>query len=337
MITPVLLFAFFIYYEFILAKQLTGLPNATYTHYLGRQSGLEVVFNIKNLILGYTTNFSIFLVILFIVSILMLMVFRITKKIRLNRLLIHITLLFSLHFIVWMFFTKMENGHLLNSYPVVFLFTAYAFKVVNDFIRENKNIKNGLKKASIAAIYAFCVIVLSFNFYHTFTLFNNLSLDKTIYPAFYTPGDIPAGYNSGHKVGIKSAAYLLRKEAKVGEDLVSDKGSAFSFIYMGGDITPYSASNGIELMRAGEDIYHDYRIRFIAISPDFQNKEYLKYIDSQGFNKIVVEYEGKEIYYVYDILKSENIITVVQRDEYDKDYEKEYTNINVALPYFFNF
>ncbi len=337
MIIPVLLFAFFIYYEFVLAKQLTGLPNATYRHFLGRQEGLEMSFNIKNLVLRFTTNFSIFLLILFIISILILIVFRITKKIRLNRLLIHVTLLFSLHFIAWMFFTKMENGHLLNSYPVVFLFTAYAFKVINDFIRENKSIKKGLKKAFITTIYAFCAIILSFNFYHTFILFNNLSLDKSIYQAFYAPGDIPAGYNAGHKVGIKSVAYLLRKEARVGENLVSDKGSAFSFIYMGGNITPYSASNGIELMRAGEDIYHDYKIRFIAISPDFQNKEYLKYIDSQGFNKIVVEYKGKEIYYVYDILKLENIITAVQRDEYDRDYKKEYTNVNVALPYFFNF
>lgn len=337
LITPVLLFAFFIYYEFILAKQLTGLPNATYEHYLGRQSGLEVVFNIKNLILGYSNNFSIFLVILFTISILILVVFRITKHAGLHRLLIHVTLLFSLHFIVWMFFTKMENGHLLNGYPVVFLFIAYAFKVINDFIRENKNIKDGLKKAFIATIYAFCAIILSFNFYHTFILFDNLSLDKSSYPAFYTPGYIPAGYHSGHKVGIKSAAYLLRKEAKLGENLVSDKGSAFNFIYMGGEMTPYSASNGIELMRAGEDIYKDYRIRFIAISPDFQNEEYLEYIDSQGFNKIVVMYKGKDIYYVYDVLETEDKITVIQRDEFDREYRQEYTNIDAALPYFFNF
>jgi hypothetical protein len=177
--------------------------------------------------------------------------------------------------------------------------------------------------------------LLIFNFYHTFILFNDLSLNKSKYPLFYTPYKIPCGYTSGHKVGIKSAAFILRKEKNPNEILVSDKGVTFNFIYNGGGLTSLASADAIDLLKNGENIYKKYSVRFIGISADYPEEIYLKTIEKMGFNKIVIEYRGNKIYYVYDILKKENITTVIQRDEFDKKYDEEYSNIWTALPYYF--
>ena len=75
----------------------------------------------------------------------------------------------------------------------------------------------------------------------------------------------------------------------------------------------------------------------MALCPDFFNKEYLGYIDSRGFKKITITYKGEEIYYIYDILKSEDESIVIERDQYDREYNREYTDIDAALPYFNTF
>jgi len=106
---------------------------------------------------------------------------------------------------------------------------------------------------------------------------------------------------------------------------------------MGGEIIVYSPSDAIDRMIAGEDVTKNYKIRYVCISPDFQNKSFLDYIGSKGFKKIIVEYRNKEIYYVYDILTKNNEIIVIDRDEFDSEYDREYSNIDVALPYFNSF
>jgi len=337
LIMPVILFSSFVYLEFFLPLKLTGLPNATYEHYIHRRTGLEFVFNIKNLFFGYITSYSIFLVSLFIIAVVVLLILKIKKIIRIPIILIHVLLLFCAHFIFWMFLMKMESGHLLNSYPVVLLFIAYFYKVSNDLINNKKNLRIKVKRIFVVLVNVFFAVFICLSFYHTYILFNDLSLNKEKYPAFYTPGSLPSGYNSGHKIGIKSAAYLLREDQNVGERLVTNIGTAFNFIYMGGELVPYSANNAIELMKAGENIYDNYRIRFVAVSPNLQNKEYLQYIDSRSFNKVIIMHDGEEIYYVYDILKNENLVTVIDRDQYDNNYIREYARIDKALPYYFNF
>jgi hypothetical protein len=236
-----------------------------------------------------------------------------------------------------MFLIKSENGHIMNSYPVAMLIIAFTFKSIIDLIRDKKFLKPGIRITLKALMGLTLAVIICFNFYHTFILFNDLSPDKERYPAIYTPGKIPAGYVWGHKVGIKSAAYLLRKDNFLTGGLVSHLGSAFNFIYMGGEIIVYNSSNAIEYMMEGKDITQEFKIRYIALSPDFFNKEYLKYIDSKGFKKIIITYKGKEIYYIYDILKTDNEVVVIDRDQYDREYSREYTNIDVALPYFNSF
>lgn len=336
LIAPIFIFGFFVYFQFFNAKRLIGSYGAVYEHFITRKEGLTFVFNIKSFVLSFITSYSIFFLILFLSSIVFIIVLAIKKKIKVPGTLIRIILLFSIHGIIWMFFTKKENGHLMNGFPVFIFVVAFAIKCFFDIINELElkiNAKKALKSFFIVLFGCFFAL----NLYHTFIQFNDLSLDKQKYPLFYNPNKLPAGYISGHKVGIKSAAYLLRKEVQPNEYLVSDKGVAFSFIYMGGEQVVYSTSNAIEYMRAGEDIYNKYRIRFIGISSDFQNKEYLKYIDSQGFNKITIKLNDKEIYYVYDILKQENKNTVIGRDQYDREFLREYGSPEKAISFFANF
>lgn len=337
LIAPVILFISFIYFEFILARQLTGVNNATYEHLLGRKEGLKLTFNFKEFIQGFITSYSIYFVILFTISLIAVIVLVAAKKIRTPGILKRVILLFSLHFLVWMFLIDKENGHIMNSYPVAMLIIAFAFESIGNLIKDRKLLRP--KKAIIikSLISAALAVLICFNFYHTFMVFNNLSPDKEKYPAIYLPGEIPAGYVWGHKVGIKSAAYLLRKDNFLTGGLVSHMGSAFNFIYMGGEIIVYNSSNAIEYMMAGEDITQKYKIRYIAISPDFFNKEFLEYIESKDFKKIIITYKGEEIYYIYDVLKPNGKVVVIDRDQYDREYNKEYTDIDVALPYFNSF
>lgn len=337
LIAPIILFLSFIYFEFILAKQLTGMNNATYEHFLGRKGNLELTFNFKEFILGFITSYSIYFVILLAISIIALIVLLALRKIRIPGTLKRAILLFSLHFFIWMFLTEKENGHLMNSYPVMMLIIAFVFQLVSDLIKSAKFPKRGTRVIVRTFLGILVAVIICFNFYHTFIVFNNLSSNKEEYFAIYNPGEIPAGYVWGHKVGIKSAAYLLRKDDFFTGGLVSHLGSAFNFIYMGGEIIVYNSSNAIEYMMAGQDITKEYKIRYIAISLDFFNKEYLEYIDSQGFKKIVITCEGREIYYIYDVLKINNEVVVIGRDQYDKEYNREYTSIDVALPYFDSF
>src|SRR4030042_42529 len=311
LITPVILFISFIYFEFILAKQLTGMNNATYENLLGRKEGLKLTFNFKEFIQGFITSYSIYFVILFTISLIAVIVLVAAKKIRTPGILKRIILLFSLHFVIWMFLIDKENGHLMNAYPVAMLIIAFAFESISNLIKERKFIKNGTGITVKVLAVAVLAVLLCFNFYHTFIVFNDLSPAKEKYPAIYMPGKIPAGYVWGHKVGIKSAAYLLRKDDFFTGGLVSHQGSAFNFIYMGGEIIVYNSSNAIEYMMAGEDITKKYKIRYIAISPDFFNKEYLEYIDSKNFKKIIITYDDEEIYYIYDILKSRDEVIVI--------------------------
>ncbi len=340
LIIPVILFASFVYYEFILARQLTGADNATYDHFIGRQSGLALSFNLKEFVFGFITSYSIYFVAIFIISIIFLVVITIMKKAKIPGILIRSMLLFSLHFIIWMFLTKGENGHLMNSYPVALFFIAYAYRSADEILFHRKHskfkISNKIPTPKLI-LNLFLIILLCLNFYHTFILFNDLSLNKNKYPAFYSPGKVPAGYVYGHKLGIKSAAYLLRKDKTFTGGLVSHHGSAFNFIYMGGEMIVYNSSNAIEYMISGEDITKNYKIRYISISPDFQNKEYLDYIDSKGYKKISITHNNEEIYRIYDILNRNNEIIVIDRDQYDIEYDKKYSKIDVALPYFNTF
>lgn len=336
LIGPVFILGFFIYFQFFNSKKLTGSYGAVYEHFITRKEGLTLVFNIKSFILGFITSYSIFFLTLFISSCVFLIVLAIKKKIKIPGIILRLILLFSLHGIIWMFLTEKENGHLMNGFPVFIFITGYAVKCLFDIIGESKlkiNVKKGLKAFFIILLGCFFAL----NLYHSFIQFNDLSLDKQKYPLIYNPNKLPAGYISGHKVGIKSAAYLLRKIVKPNEYLVSDKGTAFSFIYMGGDQVVYSTSNAIEYMRVGEDIYNKYRIRFIGISYDFQNKEYLKYIDSRGFNKITIKSNDKEIYYIYDVLERENKNEVIEREQYDWKYFWEYGRPEKAISFFSNF
>ncbi|HEY4662893.1 MAG TPA: hypothetical protein VIH07_04360 [Candidatus Humimicrobiaceae bacterium] len=337
LIAPIILFISFIYFEFILARQLTGVNNATYEHLIGRKGNLGLTFNFKEFIQGFITSYSIYFVILFTVSLIAVIILLMSKKIKMPGILKRIVLLFSLHFFVWMFLMERENGHLMNSYPAAMLIIAFAFKSISDLIEDRKFLKPRIGFTLKALIGLTLAAIICFNFYHTFIVFNDLSPDKEKYPAIYMPGKIPAGYVWGHKVGIKSAAYLLRKDNFFTGGLVSHFGSAFNFIYMGGEIIVYDPSNAIEYMMAGEDITKEYKIRYIAISPDFFNKEYLKYIDSKSFKKIIITYKGKEIYYIYDVLKINSEVVVIDRDQYDREYNKEYTDIDIALPYFNSF
>lgn len=340
LIAPIVIFASFIYFEFILPRQLTGFNNATYDHFIGRKGGLELSFNIKEFFFGYINNFSIYFVILFMLALITLIVLMIYKKIKIPGIIIRIVLLFSLHFIIWMFFTKSENGHLANSYPVALLILAFVYGSISSVQEDNGIQQYEIKKNVLVKRILLNLVIIGFlclNFYHTFVLFNNLSLNKDGYPGFYTPGKIPAGYVYGHKVGIKSVAYLLRKDNYFTGGLVSHHGSAFNFIYMGGEIIIYHSSDAIDQMIAGEDISNKYHIRYIGISPDFGNKDFLDYIDLKGFKKIVVKYKNKEIYYVYDILTKNNDIIIIERDEFDREYDREYSNIDDALPYFNGF
>lgn len=337
LIAPIVLFVSFIYFEFILAKQLTGVNNATYEHLLGRKEGLKLTFNFKEFIQGFVTSYSIYFVILFTISLIAVIVLMAAKKIKTPGILKRVILLFSLHFLVWMFLMDKENGHLMNAYPVAMFIIVFAFESISNLTKDRKSIRKGAGITIKVLAGTVLAILLCFSFYHTFIVFNDLSPMKEKYPAIYMPGKIPAGYIWGHKVGIKSAAYLLRKDDFFTGGLVSHFGSAFNFIYMGGEIIVYNSSNAIEYMMAGEDITQKYRIRYIALSPDFFNKEYLEYVDSKNFKKVTITNKGEEIYHIYDILKSESESIVIERDQYDREYNREYTDIDIALPYFNTF
>jgi len=337
LIAPLAIFISFIYFEFILARKLTGMNNATYRHFLGRKGSLELTFNFKEFIQGLITSYSIYFLILFMFSLIVLIVLLAAGKIRIPGPLWRSALLFSFHFFVWMFLMEKENGHSLNSYPVMLLIIAFAFMVVSGLIEENKFLSTGKRVTLKTFLAALAVVIICLNFYHTFIIFNNLYPDKEKYPGIYMPGKIPAGYVWGHKVGIKSAAYLLREDNFFTGGMVSHYGSAFNFIYMGGEIIVYNSSNAIEYMMAGENIEKNYKIRYIAVSPGFSNKDYLDYIDSQGFKKIIITHGDEEIYYIYDILNTCGEIVVIGRDQYDREYNKKYTDIDVALPYFNSF
>jgi len=334
---PLALFAIFIYLQFMLPRKLTGANAAAYTHFLGRKSGLELVFNIRELVFGYITNYSVYFIILFLISLVSIIILLILKKIKFPGLLIRMIFLFFVHFFVWMFLTKLENGHTMNSYPVFMCITAFGLQSLYDLFNKNNQVKVNLKKCFRNIMVCLFGILIILNFYHTFTIFNNLALDKSDYPLIYNPGRIPAGYNAAHKVGIKSAAYLLRQRKEGNERLVSDKGVAFNFIYMGGDFAPLAANNAIELMIADQDIVKDYDVRFIGISPDFGNSKYLEFIDSQGFDKIIIFKNSKELYYIYDIKNKNGLIEKIDRDEYDEKYAEDFYSVDTAIPYFRNF
>jgi len=337
LIAPVIIFISFIYFEFVLAKKLTGVNNATYEHIMGRRGTIELTFNFKEFIQGFITSYSIYFLILFLISIIILFVLLATGKVKVPGILKRMMLLFSLHFFIWIFLMEKENGHLMNSYPVYMLIIAFVFQEVARLIWDNKTLKTGSRIILKSATVFLLAFLICFNFYHTYIVFNNLSTEKEKYPGIYMPGRIPAGYVWGHKLGIKSAAYLLREDEFFTGGLVSHYGSAFNFIYMGGEIIVYNSSNAIEYMMAGEDITEKYKIRYIAVSPDFYNKDYMEYIDSKDFKKIIITHNGEEIYYVYDVLKTDGEIVVIDRDQYDREYNKKYGDIGFALPYFNSF
>lgn len=336
LIGPIIIFGLFLYLQFYNSKRLTGSYGAVYEHFMHRTEGMTLVFNIKSFLLGFITSYSIYFLILFLTSIIFIIILAIKNKIKIPGIIIRLVLLFSVHSIIWMFLTEKENGHLMNAFPVYIFIVAFAIKCLYDIINDS-NLKINSKKILKTFFFIIFACFFALNLYHTFIQFNVLSPDKHKYSLIYNPNKLPAGYISGHKVGIKSAAYLLRKEVGPNEYLVSDKGTAFSFIYMGGEQVVYSSSNAIEYMRAGEDIYSKYRIRFIGISENFPNREYLNYIDSQNFNKITILFRGKEIYYVYDILVKENKNTIIERDQYDWKYFWEYGHPDKAISFFTNF
>lgn len=372
LIAPLAIVGTFIYFEFFLSKKLTGEIDKTYYHFLSRQEGVKLSFNIKALILDYITNYSIFLFVLFVVSLIVIFYFAVKKRLKNIKILKNLYLLFLFHFLFWMVAVKNECGHLMHSYPLLIFTIAYAYDLYNpstydlpeqEFIKffKNKKLTKNSKNAKSAEsfqyskvitslklktpklcgifITALVILIICFNFYHTFILFNNLDIEKTEFTLIFMPGKIPCGYPIGRKVGIKSAAYILRdKKESIQDMLVSDLGGAFNFIYMGGNLTgPYTAYNSIELIVSGEDVYRKHKVRFIAVLPDFPNKQYLSVVEKKNFNKYIIIYKEKPIYIIYDTAKAENKIFYIKRDEYDEFYNQKYKNVKDTIPYFLNF
>jgi len=335
LIIPVILFISFFYLEFILERKLNTLPYSTYDHIMARRGGITITFNIKSLLLGYINNYSIYIVVLFSISIIILIILRLKKIIKIPGTLTRIFLLFLLPGIFWFFFSKEECGHLMHSYPVVLLTIIYAYESITDFLKSRNLSKIGIKKMFLISINVFMVLIILMSFYHTFIVFNDLSLDKKKYIGIYLPYRVPCGSATGRKIGMKSVAYLLRQEKRPEEILVSDKGGAFSFIYMGGNIAPFSSIDAIGLIRDGRDIYEEFKIRYIGISTDFKDYNYIKLMEDKGYNKIIVRYKKKDIYYVYDLLEQDKLSRVIDRDQYDKEYMEKYSNIYDALPVYF--
>ena len=362
LISPVIIFAAFYYFQFIYPKRVLGFNSGTYDHLLGRKSGLVFSFNIKELLLGYITNYSIYFVSLFFIAVLLLIYLRVKKISFFPKPIGRIILLFGLHSIFWMFFVKNESGHLMNSYPVFMLIIAFSIgkfwehlsdsflfknksseinhfsKDINNSHKTNSNAlgSKGKRKVFNGIMMGLAALFLCLNFYHTFVLFDNLSLNKESYPLFYKPYKVPSGYSEGHKTGIKSAAYVLRKKEGPDGILVSDKGVASNFIYMGRGFTSYSSKSAIDMLKDGEDILSKYNIRFVAISPDYPDKNYIPAIEKLGFDKIVIKYQAKDIYYIYDVYGKNGKITYIARDEFDEAYNKEYINLFEALPDYVN-
>jgi len=318
---------FFIFYEFILPLNLTGNPNKTYEHFLSRGEGLNFAFNIRALILGYVHNYSIFFVIALFGSAIILFLFYLKKKEKFPPVFFRIILLFLIHFSIWMFLVKNECGHLMNHFLVPMLIIGFGFQILWDYL---KNQKRYLKKILITV----SVILLLLNSYHTFMLFNSLSLEKEKYPLYFTPYRVPCGYLEGRKIGIKSVSYLLRPKLNPNEILVSDKGVAFNFLYMGQGFTNVSSLHAIELLISGADIYKSYNVRFIGIEPSNLSLGYVRDFDKMGYNKLIVKEGDSQIYFVYDILKKGQV-EEIDRDQYDRQYYTEYaSDVLTAIPYY---
>jgi len=337
LIIPVILFISFFYLEFILERKLNTLSYSTYDHIMSRRGGINFTFNIRPLILGYIHNYSIYIVALFFISIIILIILRLKKIIKIPGTLTRVFLLFLLPGIFWFFLSTEECGHLMHSYPVLLLTIIYSYGSITDFLkgRNPVKIKVGIRKGLLVSMNVFIVLVLLMSFYHTFILFNDLSLDKNKYIGIYLPYRVPCGSATGRKIGMKSIAYLLRQEKRSEEILVSDKGGAFSFIYMGGNIAPLSSIDAIGLIRNGRDIYKEFKIRYVGISADFEDYNYIKLMEEKGYNKIIVKHKGKDIYYVYDLLARGKLSRVIDRDQYDKEYMEKYSNLYDALPVYF--
>ncbi len=350
LIAPVIIFSGFYYFQFLYPKKILGFNSGTYDHLLGRKSGIVFSFNIKELILGYVTSYSIYFVILFAIAVFILIYLRIKRVTFFPKFIGRTILLFSLHSIFWLILVKNECGHLMNSYPVFMFIIAFSFGTLLHYLSENRK-KAGIDQKNMNSenndqlfvtghskrilrviITGFIVLFLLLNFYHTFILFNDLSLNKDKYPLFYKPFKIPCGYVEGHKVGIKSAAFLLRDLKEPGQLLVSDKGVAFNFVYMGGGFTSYAAKFAIDSLKDGRDILAENNIRFVGIESDYKEQIYIDTIEKMGFDKIIIENNGKEIYYIYDIANHNNKVTIIDRDEYDRAYNSEYINIFKAFP-----
>lgn len=346
-ISPIFLFIIFYYYQFQYPKKVLGFNAGTYEHLLSRKSGLIFSFNIKEYVLGYITNYSIYFVIIFILSVFVFIYLRTKRILFFPKLIGRAILLFGAHFIFWMVFVTNESGHLMNNYPVFMLIIAFSTGAFIDYLSDITNKSKVdylrppekiffLKKAGKIFFISLIAILLTLNFYHTFILFNDLSLNKDKFPLFYKPYKIPSGYAEGHKVGIKSAAYILRKRLEPDQILVSDKGVAFNFIYMGDGFTSFSSKNAIDFLKDGKDILLEYNIRFVGISADYPEKIYIDTIEKMGFDKIVIKNGKKDIYYIYDVKNKNSKTDIIGRDEYDSEYNREYINIYKALPYYVN-
>lgn len=327
LVGPLAVLGFFIFYEFILPLQLTGSQNKTYEHFVSRREGLDIAFNLKPLILGYIHNYSVFFVIGLVISVGVLAVFYFRKREKPPPALIRVIFMFLPHFFIWMFLVKNECGHLMNHYLVLMMVMGLCFQVIWDYV---KNKKKNIRQAVIAII----IVMLLLNSYHTFMLFNHLSMDKQKYPLYYAPYKVPCGYLDGRKVGIKSIAYLLRKELNPNEVLASDKGVSFNFLYMGQGFISISSLHAIELLVSGQDIYKSHNVRFIGLSPSSLSLDYVEEFDSMGYNKLIVMEGNKQVYFVYDILKKGEV-KEIGRDQYDVQYHKEYaSDVITAIPYY---
>ena len=304
-------------------------PVGNLAHLLQRQGGVHFFRNNLSLFWrNYYYTFSPFMAALFAFG----LVFTLIWIKRIPPMLVRLTAFFSLHILAWLFLFDKECGHTLYGYPVFLLCTAFALQEGYSLLRR------WVARAVFVAAVA-CLALLSVSY--CYLAYNDPNPRKEV---FDFRNYLPCGVNYAHKVGLKSAAYLIRQNSSADDLFVGNTGGGMMFFLLGrrsvkaipsfSDIVEQLGSNPTH------DVYSDYSIRFVGVTTLLRSfSEECKLFNKHWHPIIEVwQQDGGVSFVVWDTQAPEGVTTqVIQVDQYDEAFDAEFSGIKERFPSWINY
>ncbi len=240
-----------------------------------------------------------------------------------------LTAFYAFHAVCWWFFLRPACGHTVHHYPLAMLIGAYGLQDVHERTAVSRT-----RYAFRTGVAVLAVTSLAYS-YRVFTSPHPLKWPVGGVLALDEAGGVPCGVNDAHQIGLKSAAYVLRRHSVATDGLLTNVGGGMSEYLLGRralNLDQRSLQRALDATSASET-HRRHGVRFVALTP-------IGDVDPVLFTALrrrgrpavkVLRADGGPSLFVWDLASDRSVPTVLRVGELDAAFDREFGSVEARF------